>query len=84
MPVEDLGTLEYKLQKRGFRRDDVLLHVCEKCKEQACATYVITGRAGGRDISLCLACGDSRSWRSSPDANQRVEDPDFDLRAFLG
>ncbi len=84
MPVEDLGTLEYKLQKRGFRRDDVLLHVCEKCHEQACATYVITGKSGGRDISLCLACGDSRSWRSSSDANQRVEDVGFDLRAFLG
>lgn len=84
MPVADLGTLEYKLQKRGFRRDDVLLHECVKCKEQAVATYVIVGRSGGRDISLCLNCGDSRSWRSSADQNQRVEDENFDLRAFLG
>ncbi len=84
MPVADLSTLEYKLQKRGFRRDDVLLHDCDKCKEHAVATYVISGRTGGRDITLCLACGDSRSWRSSSDANQRVEDVGFDLRAFLG
>jgi hypothetical protein len=84
MPVEDLANLEYKLKKRGFRRDDLLLHDCIKCKEHAVATYMITGRQGGRDISLCLACGDSRSWRSSPDANQRVEEDGFDLRAFLG
>ena len=65
MPVEDLQTLEYKLTKRGFRRDDVFLHECETCKERAVATYIIAkGRTGGRDIKLCLACGISRSWRS--------------------
>lgn len=84
MPVEDLQTLEYKLGKRGFRRDDVLLHDCEKCKEHAVATYIISGKVGGRDIQLCLACGDSRSWRSGAGLNERVEDIGFDLRAFLG
>jgi len=84
MPVEDLATLEHKLQKRGFRRDDMLLHECPDCKEQALATYIIVGKTGGRDITLCLACGKSRSWRSAADANQRVEDDKFDLRAFLG
>jgi hypothetical protein len=84
MPIEDLGTLEYKLQKRGFRRDDVFLHVCEKCNEQACLSYVIAGKSGGRDISLCQACGDSRSWRSGAGLEQREEDLGFDLRAFLG
>jgi hypothetical protein len=84
MPVEDLATLESKLQKRGFRRDDMLLHECSDCKEQALATYIIVGKTGGRDISLCLACGKSRSWRIAHDANQRVEDDGFDLRAFLG
>jgi hypothetical protein len=84
MPVEDLQTLEYKLQKRGFRRDDVLLHECPDCKEQALATYIIAGKTGGRDITLCLACGKSRSWRSVAGAHQREEDPSFDLRTFLG
>ena len=84
MAVEDLATIEYKLGKRGFRRDDVLLHQCESCREQALATYVIMGRSGGRDITLCLACGVARSWRSVAGLEKREEDADFDLRAFLG
>ena len=84
MPVDDLQTLEYKLGKRGFKRSDVYLHVCEKCKEQAMATYQIMGRSGGRDIKLCLACGDARSWRSVAGMEERQEEVGFDLRAFLG
>ena len=85
MPVEDLSTLEYKLSKRGFRRDDVYLHVCESCKEKAVATYIIAkGKIGGRDISLCLHCGVARSWRSVAGMEDRQEDVGFDLRAFLG
>ena len=84
MPVEDLSTLEYKLSKRGFRRDDVFYHHCEACKEQAVATYIIAGKSGGRDIQLCLACGVARSWRSVAGLESRQEDVGFDLRAFLG
>jgi hypothetical protein len=84
MPIADLETLEYKLQKRGFRRDDVLFHECTSCGVKAVATYVIAGRTGGRDISLCLECGVSRSWRSDASFVARVEDQGFDLRAFLG
>ena len=84
MPVADLGTLEYKLGKRGFRRDDVYWHACEVCKEQAVAKYVIIGRTGGRDIWLCHACGAGRSWRYDPGMNEREEDVGFDLRVFLG
>lgn len=84
MPVEDLATLEYKLTKRGFRRDDVFLHECESCNERAVATYIIAGKSGGRDIALCLACGVSRSWRSVAGLEDRQEDVGFDLRAFLG
>ncbi len=82
--IEDLETLEYKLKKRGFRRDDLLLHQCEKCSEQAIASYIIAGKNGGRDIKLCLHCGDSRSWRSVAGLNEREEDVGFDLRTFLG
>jgi hypothetical protein len=84
MEIAEVEALEYKLRKRGFRRDDVLLHECASCKEPAVATYVIAGKTGGRDITLCLACGVSRSWRSVAGLEQRVEDTEFDLRAFLG
>jgi hypothetical protein len=84
MPIADLETLHYKLGKRGFRRDDVLLHVCDKCGEKAVLTYVIAGRSGGRDIRLCAECGHARSWRSAAGMEGREEDPAFDLRAFLG
>jgi hypothetical protein len=70
--IANLDTLEYKLKKRGFRRDDVLLHDCAVCKEHAVATYVIAGKSGGRDIALCLACGHARSWRSVAGLEQRV------------
>jgi len=83
MPVADLETLQYRLKKRGFKQDDVFLHECPSCKEQAVVIYVIAGKSGGRDIRLCLACGEARSWRSVAGLEQRVEDEGFDLRAFL-
>jgi hypothetical protein len=83
VPIADLETIEWKLRKRGFRRDDVLFHECPSCKVKAVATYVIAGRTGGRDIALCLECGVARSWRSGADFESRVEDPTFDLTAFL-
>ncbi len=83
MAIEDLATIEYKLSKRGFRRDDLFLHKCEKCEEQAVLSYVIQGRSGGRDIRLCQHCGDARSWRSVAGLTEREEDLAFDLRAFL-
>lgn len=84
MPIEDLAALEYKLTKRGFRRDDLFLHICERCQSHAVLTYVLAGKLGGRDIKLCQECGDSRSWRSGAGALKREEDVGFDLRAFLG
>jgi hypothetical protein len=83
MEQADVEALEHKLRKRGFRRDDVLLHECASCKERAVATYVIAGKTGGRDITLCLACGVARSWRSGAGFVQRVEDLAFDLHEFL-
>lgn len=83
MPIAELETLHYKLGKRGFRRDDLLLHVCDKCSEKAVLTYVIAGRSGGRDIRLCAECGHSRSWRSAAGMEGREEDPAFDLHTFL-
>lgn len=82
--IPDLATLEFKLSKRGFKRGDGTLHECETCKERAVLLYVIAGRAGGRDISLCQACGQARAWRSGAGFEERKEEPNFDLRAFLG
>jgi hypothetical protein len=82
-PLADLEDLERKLQKRGFRRDDLYFHSCETCKEQAVAKYIIMGRTGGRDIWLCHACGASKSFRNNAGLHEREEDTAFDLRAFL-
>jgi hypothetical protein len=84
MAIEDLETIDYKLRKRGFRREDVYLHECPSCHEQAVLKYAVSGRTGGRDISLCQACGLATSWRSVAGLEQREQDLGFDLRAFLG
>jgi len=84
MAISDLGTLEHKLSKRGFRREDGYLHDCTECHEQAVRKYVTAGRTGGRDISLCQACGAATSWRSVAGLESRELDPDFNLHAFLG
>ncbi len=78
-----LDTFEYKLKKRGFRRDDLFIHECPDCKEKAVLTYVIMGRTGGRDIKLCCECGKCRSWRSVGGLEQRDEEENFDLTTFL-
>ncbi len=80
----ELDTFEYKLRKRGFRRDDIFLHECPACGEKAVLTYVISGKSGGRDIRLCTECGGSQSWRSVPGMGERAADPTFDLATFLG
>jgi hypothetical protein len=83
MPVADLDTIEYKLKKRGFRQTDVLHHECPSCHENAVRIYGIGGKLGGRDIQLCLACGAVKSFRNLAGMEQRSEDADFDLQAFL-
>jgi hypothetical protein len=79
----ELDTYEYKLRKRGFRRDDVLLHDCPDCEAKAVLTYVIAGRSGGRDIHLCAECGRAHTGRSVAGLDSREEDPGFDLATFL-
>ena len=79
----ELDTYEYKLRKRGFRRDDVFLHDCPDCQAKAVLTYIIAGKQGGRDIRLCAECGAARSFRSGAGMSERVEDAAFDLAAFL-
>jgi hypothetical protein len=78
-----LDTYEWKLKKRGFKRDDGFLHMCPDCSTKAILTFAILGRTGGRDIRLCLECGKCRSFRSGAGMDERSEDPDFDLDAFL-
>ena len=84
MAIEDLEAIEYKLGKRGFRRIDVYLHECTGCHERAVLKYGTLGKTGGRDISLCQACGAATSWRSLAGMEGREQDVGFDLRAFLG
>jgi len=80
----ELDTYEYKLRKRGFRRDDLFMHDCPDCNAKQCVlTYVIAGRSGGRDIRLCLECGKARSFRSFAGLEKREEDDAFDLKTFL-
>jgi transcription elongation factor Elf1 len=83
MAIDDLEELERKLTKRGFRRGDALLHDCPDCKEHAVLTYRLMGKTGGRDISLCQACGISKSWRCPVGLEARELDPSFELRKFL-
>ena len=80
---DDLDSLVYKLKKRGFHQDDVLLHECTACQAKAVVIFAIAGRSGGRDIRLCTDCGHARSWRAAAGLEQRTEDESFDLRAFL-
>jgi hypothetical protein len=81
--IPDFATLERKLIKRGFRREDAYFHECTDCHVQAVHKYVLAGKTGGRDISLCEACGVARSWRSGAGFQSREEDRGFDLHAFL-
>jgi hypothetical protein len=83
MPIKELDSIVYKLRKRGFKQDDVLLHECPACKAHAVAIFAIAGRQGGRDIRLCIECGQAKSWRSVAGMESRVEDDGFDLDAFL-
>jgi hypothetical protein len=83
MPIADLDSIEYKLKKRGFRQSDVLHHECPACHENAVRIYGIGGKLGGRDIRLCLACGAVKSFRSGSGMEERAEDAEFDLQAFL-
>jgi hypothetical protein len=82
-PPADLDELERKLRKRGFAQSDTLHHECPTCHERAVAIFAISGRSGGRDIRLCRACGDAKSWRSVAGFESREADPAFDLRTFL-
>ena len=84
MPIKELDTLVYKLRKRGFRQDDLLLHECPACQQNAVAIFAIAGKSGGRDIKLCIECGVAKSWRSVAGMESREEDTSFDLAAFLG
>jgi hypothetical protein len=85
MPVADLETLIYKLRKRGFKQDDVYLHQCPSCSQQSVAIFMIAGKKlGGREIRLCVECGDATSFRSGTGLSPREQDAAFDLRTFLG
>lgn len=78
----EIEALEWKLKKRGLVRDPIPV-VCDACGVRAVFLYATKqSRIGQRSISWCHACGDERGWRR-PGGGDRVEDPDFDLEAFL-
>jgi hypothetical protein len=81
--MEDLEIEERmrKLKKRGFITDSVR-EACGACSRTALHIYRIAGRGGGRDIHWCLACDMTKSFRRNAD-DLLIEDPDFDLDAFL-
>ena len=83
MPAPNIEALEYKLKKRGFKQEDVYHHECPSCKEPAVRIFAIGGKLGGRDIRICLACGDTRSFRAGAGMEGRVEDVGFNLDDFL-
>jgi hypothetical protein len=80
---DDLDALVRKLQKRGFTQSDAFVHECPECKQRGVLIFAITGRSGGRDIRICMECGDAKSWRNVAGMEGREADPTFDLREFV-
>jgi len=83
MAAGKVDEYERLLRKRGFKRDDPYFHNCAACGEKAVFRLGILSRLGGRDFELCQACGKVRSWSRRPGGEERVEDVDFDMDAFL-
>ena len=83
MAAGKVDEYERLLRKRGFKQDDVYFHVCGACGVKAVFRLGLQGRLGGRDFELCQACGKVRSWSRRGGEEDRVEDVDFDIDAFL-
>ena len=81
--LEHQAVVRKKLKDRGFRPAD-RMQVCESCSEYGEEAWTLKsgGQMGGRDISYCMNCGRSRSWKGSGET-RRVEEP-FDILGFLG
>ncbi len=78
----EITALEYKLAKRGFRRDPRPV-ACEPCGERAVFLYALKHtNIGGRTIEWCHACHTERGW-TRPGGGDRVEDAVFSLEQFL-
>ena len=78
----EISTLEYKLGKRGFRRDPRPIP-CRSCGERAVFIYSLKHtNLGGRMIEWCHNCQEERSW-TRPGGGDRVEEDFFDLERFL-
>lgn len=78
----EIATLEYKLDKRGFRRDPRPID-CHACGERAVFIYAIKHtNIGGRSIEWCHHCDDQRGF-TRPGGGDRVEEDHFDLERFL-
>jgi hypothetical protein len=79
----DIENLNYKLDKRGFRRDPRPV-VCDGCGERALFQYALKQtNLGGRQIEWCYACDLERAYTRRPD-QERALDAGFSLESFLG
>lgn len=79
----DISNLEYKLKKRAFARDPYPLS-CDSCEERAVFIYALKHtNTGGRTIEWCHHCHRVRGFTRDREGD-RVEQPGFDLEAFLG
>ncbi len=77
-----VDTLEYKLGKRGFRREPRPT-TCASCGQMALFHYALPHtNLGGRVIDWCHACDQERSW-TRPDGDTLVEQADFTIEGFL-
>ncbi len=83
MAAETIDEYVRLLRKRGFKQDDAYVHECGVCGARAALRLGLQGRRGGRDFELCGACGATRSWTRAEGAEERIEDADFDIDAFL-
>lgn len=84
MAEYDTETLSRALFKRGFKADDPYWHECPTCHERSIQKFTLQSKLGGRDIDLCMKCGGTWSWsRRRSASEERTEDADFDLVAFL-
>lgn len=83
MASPEIEAIRRALAKRGIKKDDLYFHECTGCSQRSVEKYVLISRLGGRDIDLCVMCGLARSWTRKGGSEDRTEEANFDIKAFL-